>query len=290
MAHTPPSDTPKPVFDHLSALTNCRITDGYLPDPLPRPRGTNPNLALWIGDDGIAARCHSAGCAYADIAMAIETRYGISINPRRYDTTTTMVATKTVNTRPTPGIRAPSPGPPPLRTSPLAPLSPHSQLIQTPRPAVACRPSTVAARATPARGSALDRRRTPAPGLPWRRRGDRHGGIAGRMGPPSGQACRTSAPCSSSTSTATECPPSTAASPSGPTPASRDAVIVLGCPHLENAAAPVDVAEGLADSLALAARSPAPAVATLGTSGMGLRHHRQMAGDVTGNPGVGGPR
>ena len=48
----------------------------------------------------------------------------------------------------------------------------------------------------------------------------------------------------------------------------RDAVIVLGCPFLENAAAPVDVAEGLADALALASRSPAPAVATLGTSGM----------------------
>ena len=47
-----------------------------------------------------------------------------------------------------------------------------------------------------------------------------------------------------------------------------DAVIVLGCPHLQNAAAPVDVAEGLADALALAARSPAPAVSTLGTSGM----------------------
>ena len=48
----------------------------------------------------------------------------------------------------------------------------------------------------------------------------------------------------------------------------QDSVIVLGCPHLQNAAAPVDVAEGLADSLALASRSPAPAVATLGTSGM----------------------
>ena len=47
-----------------------------------------------------------------------------------------------------------------------------------------------------------------------------------------------------------------------------NAVIVLGCPHLQDAPAPVNVAEGLADVLALAARSPAPAVATLGTSGM----------------------
>ena len=44
--------------------------------------------------------------------------------------------------------------------------------------------------------------------------------------------------------------------------------MVLGCPLLEQTMAPVDVAEGLADALALAARSPAPAVATLGISGM----------------------
>ena len=44
--------------------------------------------------------------------------------------------------------------------------------------------------------------------------------------------------------------------------------MVLGCPLLEQTTAPVDVAEGLADALALASRSPAPAVATLGTSGM----------------------
>ena len=48
----------------------------------------------------------------------------------------------------------------------------------------------------------------------------------------------------------------------------QDAVVVLGCPLLEQTMAPVDVAEGLADALALASRSPAPAVATLGTSGM----------------------
>ena len=48
----------------------------------------------------------------------------------------------------------------------------------------------------------------------------------------------------------------------------QDAVVVLECPLLEQTMAPVDVAEGLADALALASRSPAPAVATLGTSGM----------------------
>ena len=48
----------------------------------------------------------------------------------------------------------------------------------------------------------------------------------------------------------------------------QGAIVILGCPHLQDAPAPVDVAEGLADALALAARSPAPAVATLGTAGM----------------------
>ena len=48
----------------------------------------------------------------------------------------------------------------------------------------------------------------------------------------------------------------------------RDTVVVMGCPLLEQTSAPIDVAEGLADALALASRSPAPAVATLGTSGM----------------------
>ena len=48
----------------------------------------------------------------------------------------------------------------------------------------------------------------------------------------------------------------------------QNAVVVLGCPLLEQTTASVDVAEGLADALALASRSPAPAVATLGTSGM----------------------
>ena len=46
--------------------------------------------------------------------------------------------------------------------------------------------------------------------------------------------------------------------------ATQDSVVVLGCPLLEQTSEPVDVA----GALALASRSPAPAVATLGTSGM----------------------
>ena len=128
------------------------ISSGYLRIPCPAHGGTNPNLALWVNDDGIAARCHSAGCSYADIAAAIETRYGISINPRRYHRQPHHGGHQGHEHQENTRTRAKSPGPPPLRPSPLAPLSPHSQLIRTPRPAVAGRPSTVAARTTPTRG------------------------------------------------------------------------------------------------------------------------------------------
>ena len=81
---SPHAQSPHTTIDYLAALTQSRISSGYLRIPCPAHGGTNPNLALWVNDDGIAARCHSAGCSYADIAAAIETRYGISINPRRY--------------------------------------------------------------------------------------------------------------------------------------------------------------------------------------------------------------
>ena len=47
------------------------------------------------------------------------------------------------------------------------------------------------------------------------------------------------------------------------------AVVVFGCPDLALAMGPARVAEGVADALAVASRYPGPAVATLGTSGMG---------------------
>ena len=47
------------------------------------------------------------------------------------------------------------------------------------------------------------------------------------------------------------------------------AVVVFGCPDLTLPMGPARVAEGVADALALASRYPGPAVATLGTSGMG---------------------
>ena len=50
------------------------------------------------------------------------------------------------------------------------------------------------------------------------------------------------------------------------------AVVLLGNPALALATGPVEVAEGLADALALAARADAPAVATLGTGEMVAGH------------------
>ena len=61
------------------------------------------------------------------------------------------------------------------------------------------------------------------------------------------------------------------------------AVVLLGNPVLAVATAPVEVAEGLADALALAARADAPAIATLGTGEMvsgGLAHWLADAANV----------
>ena len=100
---SPHGQSPHTTIDYLAALTQSRISSGYLRIPCPAHGGTNPNLALWVNDDGIAARCHSAGCSYADIAKAIEDRYGISINPRRYHDNPTALAPRPTNARRTPG-------------------------------------------------------------------------------------------------------------------------------------------------------------------------------------------
>ena len=100
---SPHAESPHTTLDHLAALTNCRISSGYLRIPCPAHDGTNSNLALWVNQAGIAARCHSAGCSYADIAKAIEDHYGISINPRRYHDNPTALAPRPTNARRTPG-------------------------------------------------------------------------------------------------------------------------------------------------------------------------------------------
>ena len=102
-----PYITTYPIPAYNYRLSGCadqlRISSGYLRIPCPAHGGTNSNLALWVNQGGIAARCHSAGCSYADIAKAIEDRYGISINPRRYHDNPTALAPRPTNARRTPG-------------------------------------------------------------------------------------------------------------------------------------------------------------------------------------------
>ena len=263
---SPHGQSPHTTIDYLAALTQSRVSSGYLRTPCPAHGGTNPNLALWVNDDGIAARCHSAGCPYADIAAAIETRYGISINPRRYTGNPTTVATKVTNIRQTlePGPQAQDLLPYALR------LWHHSVPIPNSR--------------DPARmwlaSRHLWRPELPLPGsVHWigaehlHREFQGAGAVIAIAAPPA--AWLTSwpgLPNLSSVQLVYVAETGVPAVDRGLTKRSyapaTDAVVVLGCPHLQNAAAPVDVAEGLADALALAARSPAPAVATLGTSGM----------------------
>ena len=157
---SPHVESPHTTLDHLAALTSSRISSGRIRIPCPAHGGTNPNLALWVNGDGIAARCHSAGCSYADIAKAIEDRYGISINPRRYHDNPIPVAARVTSTSRTPG-----PGPKAQDLRPYAlQLWQHSVPIPNSRDHPArmwlCRPPTLAPRVTPARVSALDRRRT----------------------------------------------------------------------------------------------------------------------------------
>ena len=263
----PHTESPYTTLDHLAALTHSRISRGYLRIPCPAHGGTNPNLALWVNDEGIAARCHSAGCSYADIARATLDRYGISINPRRYHDNPAAAATTATSARTAPG---PGPNAPDLR-----PYALRLWRRSVPIPNSRDHPARLwlAARQ-------LWRPELPLP-APVRWIGAEHlrrecqgaGAIIAMSAPP--DAWTTSWPGLPDLSSAHLVYIAGDGSPAvdrGLTKrtyaAVQDAVVVLGCPLLEQTMAPVDVAEGLADALALASRSPAPAVATLGTSGM----------------------
>ena len=264
---SPYTESPHTILDHLAALTSSRISSGRLRIPCPAHSGTNSNLALWVNDGGIAARCHSTGCSYADIAAAIETRYGISINPRRYLDNSSPLATRATTTR-----KSPEPG---RNAQDLRPYALRLWHHSVPIPNSPDHPARLWLTSRQ-----LWRPELPLPGL-VRWIGAEHlhrefqgaGAVIAIAAPPA--AWLTSWPGLPDPSSvqlvyvAGDGTPAVDRSLTKRTYApATDAVIVLGCPHLQNAAAPVDVAEGLADALALAARSPAPAVATLGTSGM----------------------
>ena len=264
---SPHTQSPHTTIDYLAALTNCRISSGYLRIPCPAHDGTNSNLALWVNGDGIAARCHSAGCSYADIAKAIEDRYGISINPRRYHDNPTALAPRSTNARRTPG-----PGP---NAQDLRPHAINLWRLSIPIP----RSSDHPARKWLANRN-LWRPELPLPG-PVRWISAEH---LNHDYPGAGAIITMAAQPTSWTQAWPNLPELSCihlvfvAGDGSPAmdrglnkrtyAAVQDAVVVLGCPLLEQTTAPVDVAEGLADALALASRSPAPAVATLGTSGM----------------------
>ena len=283
----PPFGHPQARFDHLAALTSSRIRSGYLRIPCPAHGGTDPNLALWVNDGGIAARCHSAGCAYADIAMAIETRYGISIGPGPRQHHAPMVTVRPRDSKRT-------------SSSTSRDLRPYALQLWHRSISFPNTPDHPARQWLAARQ--LWRPELPLPSsVRWIGTEHLHQDYAGA-----------GAVIAMAASPATWL----AAWPSLPEPSSvqlvyvdahgspamdrnlnkrtyasvRDAVIVLGCPFLENAAAPVDVAEGLADALALASRSPAPAVATLGTSGMTSTELATWLATSPATRGLGGPR
>ena len=264
---SPHTQSPHTTIDYLAALTNCRTSSGYLRIPCPAHGGTNTNLALWVNGDGIAARCHSAGCSYADIAKAIENRYGISINPRRYHDNPSPLATRVTSTSRT---SEPSPNAQDLR--PYA-LRLWHRSVPIPN-----------SRDHPARmwlaARQLWRPELPVPGsVRWISAEHLHHDYLG-AGAVIAMAAQPTAwtqawpnlpelSCIQLVFVAQDGSPAMDRGLTKRTYAAvQDAVVVLGCPLLEQTMAPVEVAEGLADALALAARSPAPAVATLGTAGM----------------------
>ena len=264
---SPHAESPHTTLDHLAALTQSRISSGYLRIPCPAHSGTNPNLALWVNNDGIAARCHSAGCSYADIAAAIQDRYGTSINPRRYHNNPSPLATRVTSTR-----RAPGPGP---TAQDLRPYAINLWHHSVPVPNSRDHPARMwlAARQ-------LWRPELPLPGsVRWisaeHLNHDYPGAgaiISMAAQPTSWTQAWPNLPEPSCIQLVFVAQDGSPAMDRGLTKrtyaAVQDAVVVLGCPLLEQTTAPVEVAEGLADALALASRSPSPAVATLGTSGM----------------------
>ena len=125
---SPHAESPHTTLDHLAALTQSRISSGYPRIPCPAHGGTNPNLALWVNDDGIAARCHSAGLLLRRHRRGhpgpLRDLHQPQEVPRQSNRGGQQGHERQANTR----TRANCPGPPPLRTPPLAPLSPRPQL------------------------------------------------------------------------------------------------------------------------------------------------------------------
>ena len=261
---SPHTQSPHTTIDYLAALTNCRLSSGYLRIPCPAHGGTNPNLALWAEDDGIGVKCHSAGCSYAEIATAIRAAYGISIDhsSRRGEPRGTSFPTKRKAT-------------PARRVEDLRPYALelwHSSISFPQSPAHPGR-RWLAARQ-------LWRAELPLPAaVRWIHAKHLHrdyGGAGAVIAMAAGSTAWAEAwpklptlTCIQLVYVAADGKPATDRGLSKRTYAgTHDAVVVLGCPLLDRSAATANVAEGLADALALAAREKGTTIATLGTSGM----------------------
>ena len=259
---SPHTQSPHTTLDHLAALTQSRITRDRLRIPCPAHGGTNPNLELKVAGNRISAVCFSQGCSYRDIAQATLAKFGISIG-RGHNEENTLARTE---------------------RRPASPKRVHHDLrtyalklwrLSIPIP----RSSGHPARKWLANRN-LWRPELPLPGpVRWISAEHLHHDYPGAGAIISMAAQPTSwtqawpnlpeLSCIHLVFVAGDGSPAMDRGLNKRTYAAvQDAVVVLGCPLLEQTTAPVEVAEGLADALALAARSPAPAVATLGTSGM----------------------
>ena len=259
-----PAHSAQSTLDHLATLANARTRGRYLRIPCPAHGGTNPNLALWVNGDGIGAKCHSAGCSYAEITAAIMDRFGISIGQRSREHWSQPLAPNVTTTPPaasnTQDLRSYAlqlwHQSTPIPSSPHHPARKWLAVRQLWRPDL---PLPSGVRWTDAKhlhkdfqgaGAVIAMAAQPAA---WTRAWPRLPEIS----------------CMQLIFVAQDGGPAVDRGLTKRTYAgTRDAVVILGCPLLDEATGPVDVAEGLADALALASRSPAPAVATLGTSGM----------------------
>ena len=259
---SPHPEHPQTRLEQLATLANTRITRDRLRIPCPAHGGTNPNLELKVAGNRISAVCFSQSCSYREIAQATLAKFGISIG-RGHNEEKTLARTE---------------------RRPASPKRVHHDLrtyalnlwrLSIPIPKSSGHP----ARKWLANRN-LWRPELPLPG-PVRWIGAEHlnhdypgaGAIISIAAQPTAwtQAWPNlpEPSCIHLVFVAGDGRPAVDRGLNKRTYAAlQDAVVVLGCPLLEQTIAPVDVAEGLADALALASRSPAPAVATLGTSGM----------------------
>ena len=259
---SPNFDQPHTRLNHLATLAGARITRDRLRIPCPAHGGTNPNLELKVAGARISAVCFSQGCSYREIAQAIEAKFGISIG-RGLNEEKTLTR---IEPRPPATKRAPQD---------LRPYAINLWRRSVPIPKSSEHPAR----------QWLDARQLWRPELPlpgpvrWISAEHLHhdylgaGAVIAMAAPPTAWAeAWPNLPelsCVQLVFVAQDGSPAMDRGLNKRTYAvTQGAIIVLGCPHLQDAPAPVDVAEGLADALALAARSPAPAVATLGTAGM----------------------